>query len=444
MILAICFTNFGPYHLARLRALALRMAERGDRLLAYEVAGSQRLYPWQTARAEEPFEWATLYPDRALESLPRGAASGAIRRALERDRPDAVAIVGYSRPESTAALGWARRSGRPTILMSESQEIDHPRVWWKEAVKRRRVRLCSAGLVGGERHRAYLVSLGMPRDRIALGYNAVDNAHYARRAEAARNLPDGRVGLPSGPYFLAVNRFAPEKNLPTLIRAFARYRATAPGDAWDLVLCGGGPGAAEVEDAIGRVGLGRAIHRPGFLQAGELSRWYGFASAFVHPSLSEPWGLVVNEAAACGLPLLVSDRAGCVETLVPDPPGTTGVRFDPRDEEALAAHLGWMARLPATERVAMGRRAAVVVAEWGPETFAEGTLQALQMAIGDGRMGSVTDPPLSPREKVAGTAGRGSPDPGVSSSRAGPRSQRESPHPPLRGTFSRGEKGSTL
>ncbi len=405
MILAICFTNFGPYHLARLRALALRMARGGDRLLAYEVAGSQRLYPWQTPREGEPFEWATLFPDRALESLPRGAASGAIRQALDRDRPDAVAIVGYSRPESTAALGWARRSSRPTILMSESQEIDHPRVWWKEAVKRRRVRRCSAALVGGERHRDYLVTLGMPRDRIALGYNAVDNAHYARHAEAARQSPDGRDGLPAAPYFLAVNRFAPEKNLPTLIRAFARYRAAASGDPWDLVLCGDGPDAAEVEDAIGRVGLGRAIHRPGFLQAGELSRWYGYASAFVHPSLSEPWGLVVNEAAACGLPLLVSDRAGCVETLVPDPPGTTGVRFDPRDEGALAARLEWIAGLPATGRAAMGRRAAEVVAGWGPERFAEGTLQALQMAIGEGPMVSGTNPPFSPREKVAGTAG---------------------------------------
>ena len=387
MILAVCFTNFGPYHLARLRALALRMAKGGDRLLAYEVAGSQRLYPWRTSREEEPFQWVTLFPDRALESLPRTAASGAIRHALDRDRPDAVAIVGYSRPESTAALGWARRSGRPTILMSESQEIDHPRVWWKEAVKRRRVRRCSAAVVGGERHREYLVSLGMPRDRIVLGYNAVDNAHFARHADATRDLPDGRDGLPAAPYFLAVNRFAPEKNLPRLIRAFARYRATAPGDAWDLVLCGDGPAAAEVEDAVRGGGLERAIHRPGFLQAGALSRWYGFASAFVHPSLIEPWGLVVNEAAACGLPLLVSDRAGCVETLVPDPPGTTGVRFDPRDEGGLAARLGWMANLPAPERTAMGRRAAEVVAAWGPERFAEGTLHALQMAMVAGSRG---------------------------------------------------------
>src|SRR5206468_143388 len=99
---------------------------------------------------------------------------------------------------------WARRSGRPAILMSESQAIDHPRVWWKEAIKGRRVRRFSAALVGGPRHRDYLVELGFPSDRIALGYNAVDNAAFARAAEAARQGPEGRRGLPAAPYFLAV------------------------------------------------------------------------------------------------------------------------------------------------------------------------------------------------------------------------------------------------
>src|SRR6185437_12423294 len=113
--------------------------------------------------------------------------------------------------------------------------------------------------------------------------------------------PRGRDGLPAGPYFLAVNRFAPEKNLPRLIRAFANYRASCPaGQGWDLALCGDGPAADEVEAAVASSGVASSIHRPGFLQAGELARWYGFASAFVHPSLMEPWGLVVNEAAACG------------------------------------------------------------------------------------------------------------------------------------------------
>ena len=127
-------------------------------------------------------------------------------------------------------------------------------------------------------------------------------------------------------------------------------------------------------------GVAGSIHRTGFLQVDDQAPWLAHASAFVHPSLMEPWGLVVNEAAACALPLLVSDRAGCVETLVPDPQGSTGRRFDPLDEDELTASLAWMAGLPESERSAMGRRAAEVVADWGPERFARGMIEAIELA----------------------------------------------------------------
>lgn len=381
MTLAVSFTNFGPYHLGRLRALALRLASAGGRLIAYETAGSERLYPWQTDRGDEPFDRVTLFPDHALESLDHSACARAIRRALDRDRPAMVATAGYYRPETVAALDWAHRAGRPAILMSESQAIDHPRVWWKEAVKGRRVRRFSAALVGGPRHRDYLVDLGMPHGKIALGYNAVDNDAFARAAAAARRAPEGRLGLPEAPYFLAVNRFVPEKNLIRLIEAFAAYRGGPKGvHAWDLVLCGGGPGSSELEDAVRRSGCAGSIHRPGFLQADALPRWYAFASAFVHPSLMEPWGLVVNEAAACGLPLLVSDRAGCVDTLVPRGGPATGARFDPRDTADIEARLRWIAGRTGHERDEMGRNAAEVVANWGPGRFARGMLDAMALA----------------------------------------------------------------
>ncbi len=392
MLMSVCFTNFGPYHLARLRALAAALGERGGRLLAYEVADAEERYPWARAGADEPFAWTTLFPGRSMESVPRAECARAMTRALDRDRPDALGVVGYFRPESMAAVAWARASGRPAILMSESQEVDHPRAWWKEAIKRRRVRRFAAGLVGGPSHRDYLTKLGMPADRIALGYNAVDNADFARRVDAARRDPDGRLGLPDAPYFVAVNRFVPEKNLPRLVRAFARYRADAPADRpWDLVLCGGGPDEAEVARAVAASGVAHAIHRPGFLQADGLARWLAHASAFVHPSLMEPWGLVANEAAAAGLPLLVSDRAGCAGTLVPDPPGTTGRRFDPLDEEEMAAGLAWVAGLPESERAAMGDRSAAVVADWGPDRFALGMIEALGLARKAGRRLAMAD-----------------------------------------------------
>ena len=267
--------------------------------------------------------------------------------------------------------------------MSESQEIDRPRVWWKEMVKRRRVRRFDAAVVGGRTHRDYLVSLGMAPDRIALGYNAVDNDYFAAARRGWRRHPTGRVGLPERPYFLSVCRFVPEKNLVRLIEAYRRYREGAdPHSAWDLVLCGDGPGKEQVEAAVEAGGLAHAIHRPGFLQVDDLPRWYAHAGALILPSLLEPWGLVANEAAASSLPLLVSRRAGCAETLVPEPEGTTGFRFDPLDVEDIASRLSCIATMPGEALDAMGRRAAETVAHWGPDRFARGVLEAYHLARG--------------------------------------------------------------
>ena len=383
MIVSVCFTNFGPYHLARLRALATRLQQHGECLIAYEVASSERTYPWLRRKETEPFDWITLFPDRVLESLSPSECARAMTRALDRDLPEALGIVGYSRPESMAAVRWARRHAQSAILLSESQAIDRRRVWWKELVKSRRVRLFDAALVGGARHRDYLRMLGMPADRIALGYNAVDNEYYRSSAADWRNSPEGRRGLPEAPFFLSVCRFVPEKNLLRLIKAFGLYRnQVRSAEGWDLVLCGDGPEASSIDAAIMESGHAKAIHRPGFLQADAVSRLFAFASAFVLPSLSEPWGLVVNEAASTSLPLLVSERAGCVTTLVPEPEGTTGAWFDPLDIEDMTHKLTWMTQLTSEQRQSMGRRAAEVVKQWGPDRFAQGLLEALDLAAG--------------------------------------------------------------
>ncbi|WP_169976456.1 glycosyltransferase [Tautonia rosea] len=382
MKLAISFTNLGPYHLARLRAAAAQLATRGGRLIAIETAGIERRYPWQAEHRDELFDRMVLFPGKVLEDLTDQDCALAMEEALDRHHPDAVAVSGYVRPEVMAAARWARRMGRPSILMSESQEIDRPRQWWKEAIKRRRLRVFDAALVGGASHRSYLETLGIPRDRIAMGYNAVDNAAFANRAEGTRRSAEGRNGVPERPYFLSVCRFAEEKNLPALIEAYGVYRQrVGRANAWDLVLCGGGPQELTVQRVITRSGGGQGIHRPGFLQEEELAPWYAFASCFVLASVSEPWGLVVNEAAACGLPLLVSDRVGAAGTLVPEPAGTTGLQFDPTQVEAIADALAWMASRSPEERESMGQRAAEIVGQWGPERFGTGLLEALDRAV---------------------------------------------------------------
>jgi glycosyltransferase involved in cell wall biosynthesis len=386
MIMAVCFTNFGPYHLARLRSLAQRLGREGGSLLAYEVASSERTYPWKPSRTIEPFEWITLFPDHVLETLQARDCARAFTAALDRDRPDVLAVAGYARPESVAGAVWARRNGRPAILMSESQRIDRNRSWWREMIKRRRIRLFDAALVGGPRHRDYLTDLGMPESLISFGYNAVDNSYYQHQAELWRKSTSRPRSIPDKPFFLSVCRFAPEKNLGRLVKAFISYRdRVSESESWDLVLCGDGPEFPGLCNFIGRTAYSKALHLPGFLQSHELTSWYAQASAFVLPSLSEPWGLVVNEAASAGLPVLVSNRAGCAETLVPAPEGTTGAQFDPFDVEELTSKLAWMSSLSDHERYEMGQRAIQIVNHWGPERFADGLLDAVSAAMSQSR-----------------------------------------------------------
>ena len=118
-------------------------------------------------------------------------------------------------------------------------------------IKRQRVQLFNAALVGGPSHRDYLTNLGMPADRITLGYNAVDNFYYHNQAASWRNLPGAVQDLPKVPFFLSVCRFVPEKNLLRLIDAFTRYRDQAPvAGSWDLVLCGDGSQSALIRETI--------------------------------------------------------------------------------------------------------------------------------------------------------------------------------------------------
>lgn len=275
-------------------------------------------------------------------------------------------------------IAVARDVAAPLVLMSESTAWDEPRVGWREAVKSRIVRMFDAALVGGRPQAEYVVQLGMPRERVFLGYDVVDNTHFARSAAPPPEIArwDGR------PFFLCSARLIQKKNLPRLLEAFARYRAMAAASAWNMVLLGDGELRAQLEAKAAELGLGAALLMPGFRQYPELPGWYQAASCFVHASTSEQWGLVVNEAMAAGLPVLVSNRCGCARDLVHE--GVNGFTFDPFDVEQLAVLMYRIAHGD-VDRAAMGAASQKIIADWGPERFARGLKDAVECAIAQPR-----------------------------------------------------------
>jgi glycosyltransferase involved in cell wall biosynthesis len=290
-----------------------------DRVTALETAGLDDEYAWELEEDKTPFERVCALPGRVYASVPPRAMRRAITGALDRLDPDAVAITSYSTPDAQAAVRWCRKNGRAAVLMLASKADDAPRVWWRERVKAALVRAYDAALVGGTPQRRYLASMGFPERRIFQPYNAVDNVFFAEGARSAlrdRTSTAARICLPAdvGPYFLCVCRLLSLKNVDGLIRAYAAYAASV-AQPWPLVIVGDGPERGRLEEAARALEAGH-VHFAGFQQKDRIAGFYALAGAFVLPSWKDTWGLVVNEAMAAGLPVLVSTKAGCHEDLV--------------------------------------------------------------------------------------------------------------------------------
>ncbi|PWU09036.1 MAG: hypothetical protein C5B50_28215 [Verrucomicrobia bacterium] len=397
---AVLFYRIGPYHYARLRA-AGTVAD----VTAIEFSNVDPTYAWDEVKGEEGFQRVTLYRDVSVESQSAAEIFRRMAEVLDQVQPDVVVVAGWHDRCSLAALRWALKGSVPVVLMSETTAWDEKRRWWKEAIKRSIVSLCGAALVGGRAHRDYLAQLGMSPERIFLGYDAVDNAFFNQKADAMRDDVAGnddlrkKHGLPKK-YFLASARFVEKKNLLRLLEAYSEYLKLCEGQfevqsskfnvqgsssslapstsPWSLVLLGDGPLRDKIQLRVSTLGLRGQVHLPGFKQYPDLPMYYALASAFVHASTVEQWGLVVNEAMASGLPVLLSDHCGCTADLLEE--GRNGFRFDPYDSGMLAGRMSELSRMGEDQLNFCGAASKEIISRWGPEAFAKGLHQAVEAA----------------------------------------------------------------
>jgi 1,2-diacylglycerol 3-alpha-glucosyltransferase len=382
--LAVLFRRLGPYHLARLRATASLFD-----LTAIEYSNVDSTYNWEVIPGATGFRRTTLFSNDDFHHHSRSALMGTIGEALSRTRSEVVAIPGWGDRCSRATLLWCIRNRIPVVMMSDSLQWLGQRRWWKELIKRHLLSSVSAGLAAGIQHRAYLEGLGLPGNSIFLGFDVVDNDYFIGEARKVRDAADEfrmRHQLPRH-YFLASSRFVPQKNLDGLLKAYAEYRRLctihdpqpANQQPWDLVLLGDGPLRSSIFNLRAALGLADCVHLPGFKQYGELPVYYALASAFIMPSLSETWSLSVNEAMACGLPVIVSTRCGCASELVVE--ARNGCVIDPKDLSEFARVMVSISRLPNESLRLMGQASSDIIANWGTDRFSSSMKSAAETAL---------------------------------------------------------------
>jgi len=376
--LVIITEIISPYRIPLFNALA----ERGDIDLhvIFLAETDPGLREWRVYKEEIKFSYQVLRSWRYQIGRYNYLLNAGICHALELARPDVILCGGYNYLASWQALLWARLHGTPFLLWSESNLRDsrsgHPAV---ELLKNEFLRHCSGFVVPGHAALEYLLFRGLRKDRIYTAVNAVDNDLFASAAACARRNAAQRrteLGLPDR-YFLFAGRLVREKGVFELLSAYAKLDGALRQEI-GLVFVGDGAARHALEAESFGVKPG-TIKFAGFAQREQLASYYALAEMLILPTHTDTWGLVVHESMACGLPVILSETAGCGADLVTD--NWNGRIVPPKDVRALALAMGALASQ--TDQLArMSANSKNRILEYSPGEWCRGIVRMMEAAGG--------------------------------------------------------------
>lgn len=241
-----------------------------------------------------------------------------VRRALSvlnslwLEQPDVVVATGFSSAESWAAWIFCIVFRRNLMLTVDSSIYDQRSGLFKLVAKRIFLSASDAVLAYGTSSKKYIVSLGYSTKKIFTPFHSVDQSYY----KPLSTIKQTRTSSSSHFTFLFVGRLAPEKNIDLLIDGFCRAFNQNVNDV-SLHIIGDGPLRLNLETKLHQLN-DRRIRLLGSYSGELLCKHYLAANCLVLPSTYEPWGLVANESLCLGTPVIVSDRCGCKDDLVPE------------------------------------------------------------------------------------------------------------------------------
>jgi len=310
-----------------------------------------------------------------------GCDTPEIAARIRRGDFDAIVVNGWVVKSCLQTLHACRRLGIPCIVRGEANLL-RPRPWWKHWLHRRLVRKFSAYVYIGQANREFYKRHGAADDRLFPSPYCVDNARFSSESkdQGRRVRPRQRWGIEEDRVcYLFSGKFEAKKHPLELLEAFS----TAVDSCGNMHLLMVGDGALRPACQRFADERGLPVTFTGFLNQSEIADAYVAADCLVLPSdHGETWGLVVNEAMACGRAAIVSDQVGCRQDLVIE--RRTGLSFPFGNWSELAGRLADLASDQCRLR-RMGEAAAEQVAKYSPAAAADGIAQAVEFVANGNR-----------------------------------------------------------
>jgi len=303
---------------------------------------------------------------------------------VRREYFDAFLVFGWNRKSALQTIHACQRNGIPVLMRGDSQLPMAPSII-KRAAKYIPYRLLlpslAAHLYVGQRNREYLQFYGVPEDRLFHAPHFVDSQFFAKHAREAERAQEhwhirDELGISQDSFvFLFVGRLVEKKRPADFLQACLRLFNSPKGARMHAVFVGDGPLRAKLERLAPPVH--ERVHFAGFRNQSQLPAFYKAANALVLPSDGrETWGLVVNEAFACGVSAITSDAVGCATDLIHD--GLTGYTYPLGNVAALAQRMQQLRVLcdkrPSTVHTALSQ----LTGRYSMENATKGLQQALE------------------------------------------------------------------
>jgi 1,2-diacylglycerol 3-alpha-glucosyltransferase len=374
--LVIITEIISPYRIPLFNALAQH--PEVDLHVVFLAETDPALRQWKVYKDEIKFSYQVLPSYRKRIGRYNALLNLGVGRTLSAAKPDVILCGGYSYVASWRALFWARTHGVPFLLWSESNLQDMRRGQaLVELLKGQFLRQCTGFVVPGRSASDFLRAHRIKEDVIFTAVNAVDNDLFAAASCLARQNATqlrAQLGLPDR-YFLFVGRLVREKGIFELLSAYATLEESLQAEI-GLVFVGDGDSRSALEHEAASVSQG-VIRFAGFAEREQLAIYFALAEMLVLPTYTDTWGLVVNEAMACGLPVIVSRVAGCAADLVTDE--WNGQIVPPKDVPSLVSAM----RRLATQnmREAMGANSMKRIADYSPVEWSSGIVRMMR-AVG--------------------------------------------------------------
>lgn len=371
---AILTEIIAPYRIPGFNALARR--PEIDLQVIFLSENDSRLRQWRVYKDEIKFKYDVLPCWRQRWGAHNILVNRGVFSTLNRIQPAIVLCGGYNYLASWQAVAWARAHHVPVLLWSESTALDRRRGHrLVEFLKERFVGLCSGFVVPGISSLNYLKELGVHDRQIFVAPNAVDVELFSKLAEEARRNSSQIRTLHALParYFLYVGRLVRAKGVFDLLEAYGRLKDEVRAEV-GLVFVGDGADRPQLMEQAARIVQGN-LRFAGFIHREELPEFYALAEALVFPTHSDTWGLVVNEAMACGLAVVLASVAGCAADLVQD--GWNGFVVPSADISGLAIAMTRLAG-DARLRIEMGSRSRERIRAYSPAAWAAGLASAVE------------------------------------------------------------------